>query len=59
MPQLRRDWAHPGHICAGTGLSPATSAPGRGVRCVQAKVARRLEYWNNKRLKFHDWHYWR
>ena len=23
-----RDWAHPCHICAGTGLTPATSAPG-------------------------------
>ena len=20
LPRLRRDWAHPGHICAGTGL---------------------------------------
>jgi hypothetical protein len=26
LPHLRRDWAHPCHICAGTGLSPATSA---------------------------------
>jgi hypothetical protein len=23
-----RDWAHPAHICTGTGLSPPTSAPG-------------------------------
>jgi hypothetical protein len=30
LPHLRRDWAHPRHICAGTGLSPATSAPGLG-----------------------------
>jgi hypothetical protein len=30
LPRLRRDWAHPYHICTGTGLSPATSAPGRG-----------------------------
>jgi hypothetical protein len=30
MPHLRRDRAHPGHICAGTGLTPATSAPGLG-----------------------------
>ena len=30
LPHLRRDWAHPCHICAGTGLSPATSAPGPG-----------------------------
>ena len=25
-----RDWAHPCHICIGTGLTPATSAPGLG-----------------------------
>ena len=25
---MRRDWAHPSHIYAGTGLTPATSAPG-------------------------------
>ena len=30
LPHLRRDWAHPCHICAGTGLTPATSAPGLG-----------------------------
>jgi hypothetical protein len=29
-PHLRRDWAHPRHICAGTGLTRATSAPGLG-----------------------------
>ena len=29
MPHLRRDWAHPCHICAGTGIS-AKSAPGLG-----------------------------
>ncbi len=29
-PHLRRDWAHPSHIYAGTGLTPATSAPGLG-----------------------------
>ncbi len=29
-PHLRRDRAHPGHICAGTALTPATSAPGLG-----------------------------
>ena len=28
-PYPHRDWAHPFHICAGTGLTPATSAPGR------------------------------
>ena len=29
-PHLHRDWAHPGHICTGIGLTPATSAPGLG-----------------------------
>jgi hypothetical protein len=29
-PRLRRDWAHPCHIRTGTGLTPATSAPGLG-----------------------------
>jgi hypothetical protein len=29
-PHLRRDWAHPCHICAGTRLTRATSAPGLG-----------------------------
>ena len=28
LPHLYRDWAHPCHICTGTGLIPATSAPG-------------------------------
>ena len=28
---LRRDRAHPSHICAGTGLTPPTSAPGLGL----------------------------
>ena len=27
-PHLHRDWAHPSHICTGTGLAPPTSAPG-------------------------------
>jgi hypothetical protein len=30
LPHLHRDLAHPGHICARTGLAPATSAPGPG-----------------------------
>ena len=30
MAHLRRDWAHPAHICTGTGLTPAPSAPGLG-----------------------------
>ena len=29
-PHLHRDWAHLSHICAATGLSPPTSAPGLG-----------------------------
>jgi hypothetical protein len=31
-PHLHRDWAHAYHICTGTGLTPATSAPGLGSR---------------------------
>ena len=27
ISHLHRDWAHPSHICAGTGLTAATSAP--------------------------------
>ena len=27
-PDLHRDWAHPCHICTGTGLAPAASSPG-------------------------------
>ena len=30
LPHLRRDWAHPCHICAGTGLTPATFTLGLG-----------------------------
>jgi E3 ubiquitin-protein ligase UBR3 len=30
MGSLHRDWAHPCHICTGTALTPATSAPGLG-----------------------------
>ena len=30
LPHLHRDWARPCHICTGTGLAPATSAPGLG-----------------------------
>ncbi len=32
QPYLHWDWAHPCHICAGTGLIPATSAPRLGWR---------------------------
>ena len=35
LQHLHRDWAHLFHICAGTGLTPATSAPGLGV-CAQS-----------------------
>ena len=30
LPHLHRDWPRSCHICAGTGLAPATSAPGLG-----------------------------
>jgi hypothetical protein len=30
LPRLRRDWAHPSHICTGAGRTAATSAPGLG-----------------------------
>ena len=30
-PHPHRDWACPCHICAGTGRTPATSAPGLGI----------------------------
>jgi hypothetical protein len=30
LPHLHRDRTHPCHICTGTGLTPATSAPGSG-----------------------------
>jgi hypothetical protein len=31
MATSEPDWAQPCHVCAGTGLSPATSAPGLGA----------------------------
>ncbi len=33
LPPDRADWAYPCHICAGTGLTPATSAPGLRSPC--------------------------
>jgi hypothetical protein len=30
-PHLHRDWAHPVHICAGTGLAPAHICAGTGL----------------------------
>ena len=37
-PHLHRDSAHRCHICAGTGLTPATSAPGLGQpRCAASR----------------------
>ena len=30
LPHLHRDWAHPSHICTGTGPAPPTFAPGLG-----------------------------
>ena len=45
LPHLRRDWAHPCHICAGTGLTPSAAAPGLGspvphLRCGWARSCR-------------------
>jgi hypothetical protein len=42
MPRLHGDWAHRNGVCAGTGLTPAASAPGRGLpmRAVPRKRAR-------------------
>jgi hypothetical protein len=42
LPHLHRDWAHPCHICTGTGLTPATSAPGLGRFVQGASTARCL-----------------
>jgi hypothetical protein len=47
-PHRHRDWAHPCHIGTGTGLTPATSAPGlgsplphcAGTACLQASPLR-------------------
>jgi hypothetical protein len=41
LPHLHRDWAHPCHICAGTGLTAATSAPGlqEAAAALMAKYA--------------------
>ena len=33
------DWAHPAHICTGTGLTPPTAAPGQGVAFSRAWFA--------------------
>ena len=44
VPYPRRDWAHPGHICTGTGLAAATSAPGLRAQALnkyKADVVRR------------------
>jgi hypothetical protein len=40
LPHLHRDWAHPSRICAGTGIGPATSAPGLCVLCSAAMSSR-------------------
>jgi hypothetical protein len=42
LPHLLRDWAHPSHICAGTGRNPAAPAPGHRQlpsRCPGATLA--------------------
>ena len=43
LPHLHRDWVHPCHICTGTGLTPATSAPGLGFppSCIHVRAALR------------------
>jgi hypothetical protein len=41
LPHLRRDWAHPCRICAGTGLTPAAPAPGPSVPVFTAVPASR------------------
>ena len=33
LPHLRRDWAHPCHICAGTGLAPTPHCTGTQLDC--------------------------
>ncbi len=43
-PHLHRDWAWPRHICTGTGLGPATSAPGLGSACLISTANRQLNY---------------
>ncbi len=35
-PHLHRNWAHPSHICTGTGLALPTSAPGLGSPAIHA-----------------------
>jgi hypothetical protein len=39
QPHLRRDWAHPAHICPGTGRIPPTSAPRLGSPVQRATSA--------------------
>ena len=41
LPHLRRDWAHPAHICAGTGLTPAHIGTGTMPHTHRAFRARR------------------
>ena len=37
LPDLRRDWAHPCHICAGTGLTATPAVP----RCGRVRATRK------------------
>jgi hypothetical protein len=39
-PRLRRDWAHPCHICAGTGLTGADICTGTGLTPTSARLRR-------------------
>ena len=42
LPHLHQDLAHRCHICAGTGLTPPTSAPGLALSCSYQKAWRYL-----------------
>ena len=44
-PHLRRDCAHPCHICAGTGLAAATSALGLSLHYLRCRCCMRTATW--------------
>ncbi len=56
---LRRDWAHPCHICAGTGLTPATSAPGLGSPLPHLRRDCRRKAHERYRASPTDWSSWK
>jgi hypothetical protein len=43
LPHLHRDWAHPCHICAGTGLTPAHICAGIGPTLAHIRAGTRRE----------------